>query len=165
MINSCTHPTPAGGLTVLATEGVVLAAGFCRADELAERLGPVHRTEVLINRRELGPITEAITAYLAGHVTAFDTLTIEQPGTPLQHEVWDVLRAIPAGSTTTYTALAASTTRPAAVRAAGTACGRNLVAPFVPCHRAVRRDGGLGGYYYGLDVKRWLLDHERRSTS
>ena len=53
--------------------------------------------------------------------------------------------------------------RPSATRAAGTACARNLVAPFVPCHRVVRSDGSLGGYYYGLDVKRWLLDLESRA--
>ena len=47
------------------------------------------------------------------------------------------------------------------MRAVGSACGRNLIAPFIPCHRALRSDGSLGGYYYGLDVKRWLLAHER----
>jgi methylated-DNA-[protein]-cysteine S-methyltransferase len=48
------------------------------------------------------------------------------------------------------------------VRAAGTACAVNLVAPIVACHRVVRSDGSLGGYYYGLNVKEWLLSHERR---
>jgi methylated-DNA-[protein]-cysteine S-methyltransferase len=48
------------------------------------------------------------------------------------------------------------------VRAAGSACARNLVAPFVPCHRVLRSGGTLGGYYYGLDAKRVLLAHEAR---
>jgi methylated-DNA-[protein]-cysteine S-methyltransferase len=78
--------------------------------------------------------------------------------------VWSGLREVPAGSTVTYTELAATTAKPRAIRAAGTACGRNLVAPIVPCHRALRSDGSLGGYYYGLDVKQWLLDHEATNS-
>jgi methylated-DNA-[protein]-cysteine S-methyltransferase len=71
------------------------------------------------------------------------------------------MRQIPPGETWSYAELAAKAGRPQAVRAAGQACARNLVAPFVPCHRVVRSGGSLGGYYYGLAVKRWLLDHER----
>jgi len=70
------------------------------------------------------------------------------------------MRTIPAGRTWTYARLAAEAGRPTAVRAAGSGCARNLLAPIVPCHRVVRSGGGLGGYFYGLDVKRWLLQHE-----
>jgi len=70
------------------------------------------------------------------------------------------MREIPAGQTWSYRDVAAKAGKPDAVRAAGTACGRNRVAPFVPCHRVVRSDGSLGGYGFGLDVKRWLLGHE-----
>ncbi|MEU4712555.1 MGMT family protein, partial [Micromonospora purpureochromogenes] len=55
--------------------------------------------------------------------------------------------------------------RPAAVRAAAAACARNAAALFVPCHRVLRTDGTLGGYRWGLDVKEWLLGHERRLTA
>ncbi len=70
------------------------------------------------------------------------------------------MRSIPPGQTWSYARLAAEAGRPTAVRAAGSACARNLVAPFVPCHRVVRSDGSLGGYAYGLDIKRALLAHE-----
>jgi len=159
----CTLDTPVGPLT-LVSEGEALAAGgFCPPDVLAARLTPAQR-EALRPRAELGPLTRAVAAYLAGQIDALDTIPVEQPGTQLQQEVWAALRAIPAGQVRTYTELAAATSRPDAVRAAGTACGRNLVSPVVPCHRAQRRDGSLAGYYWGLDVKRWLLAHEARSA-
>ena len=60
----------------------------------------------------------------------------------------------------TYTEFAALAGRPAAVRAAAQACARNAAALFVPCHRVLRTDGSLGGFRWGLPVKRWLLDHE-----
>ena len=64
------------------------------------------------------------------------------------------------GAPISYTVLAARAGIPGAARAAGAACAANLVAPVVPCHRALRSDGSLGGYYYGLARKEWLLRHE-----
>lgn len=154
-----TIETPAGPLTVLVNDDVAVAAGFTRPQELWDRLSPDVRRELVV-RDEVGVITKNLLRYLDGQLDALDDIPVAQPGTKLQQEVWDGLRAIPPGETRTYTELAAMTTRPRAVRAAGTACGRNLIAPMVPCHRALRADGSLGGYYYGLDVKRWLLAHE-----
>ena len=65
-----------------------------------------------------------------------------------------------AGAPVSYTEYAAKSGRPAAVRAAASACARNAAAMFVPCHRVLRNDGSLGGFRWGLPVKRWLLDHE-----
>lgn len=158
-IMASTIDTPAGPLSVLVDDDVVVAAGFADPDELWPRLAPPRR-RTLTHRSELGPITRGLARYLDGQLDALDDIGVDQPGTPLQHEVWAGLRAIPAGETRTYTELASMTSRPRAIRAAGTACGRNLIAPLVPCHRALRADGSLGGYYYGLDVKRWLLAHE-----
>ncbi len=163
MIDATTLDTPIGPLSILATDEVIVAAGFTDPDSLLERL-PVDRQGPMTIRDDLGPISKAVLAYFDGTISALDDLAIDQPGTDLQHQVWDGLRAIPAGETRTYTELAATTDNPRAVRAAGSACGRNLVAPMVPCHRALRSDGSLGGYYYGLDVKRWLLDHEARAA-
>jgi methylated-DNA-[protein]-cysteine S-methyltransferase len=75
---------------------------------------------------------------------------------------WGVLRTVEPGEPVTYTGYAALAGRPAAVRAAASACARNAAALFVPCHRVVRTGGGLGGFRWGTDVKRWLLDHEAR---
>ncbi|MGI9598574.1 MAG: methylated-DNA--[protein]-cysteine S-methyltransferase [Acidimicrobiales bacterium] len=171
MINACSYDTPVGKLTVLATgldadsndRPVIVAAGFCPATELWERL-PAGEQAELRSVDDLGPIHEPIERYLDGDVDALDEVEVAQKGTDLQQEVWDGLRAIPAGETRTYTELADGTSKPKAVRAVGSACGRNLIAPFVPCHRALRSDGSLGGYYYGLHVKRWLLDHEAKAN-
>ena len=85
---------------------------------------------------------------------------MSQPGTPSRQRLWAALRAVPPGRTVSYTQLAAQAGNPRAPRAAGAACAYNLIAPVVPCHRALRSDGSLGGYYYGLDRKTWLLRHE-----
>ena len=74
--------------------------------------------------------------------------------------MWAALRRIPAGTTTSYGALAAEIGRPAAVRAVGLANGANPVAIVVPCHRVIGADGSLTGYGGGLPRKRWLLAHE-----
>ena len=74
--------------------------------------------------------------------------------------MWKALRTIPIGETRTYSELAAIAGNPAAVRAAGSACGKNPVSIVIPCHRAQRTDGTLGGYAYGLDRKRALLARE-----
>jgi AraC family transcriptional regulator, regulatory protein of adaptative response / methylated-DNA-[protein]-cysteine methyltransferase len=88
-------------------------------------------------------------------------LPLDVRGTAFQEAVWAALRAVPLGETRTYTELAAIVGNPRAVRAAGSACGANPVAVLVPCHRAKRTDGSLGGYAYGLERKRALLDRER----
>jgi methylated-DNA-[protein]-cysteine S-methyltransferase len=71
-----------------------------------------------------------------------------------------VLRTVPPGQPLTYTEFALLASRPAAVRAAASACARNAAALFVPCHRVLRTGGALGGFRWGIDVKRWLLAHE-----
>ncbi len=81
-------------------------------------------------------------------------------GAPFQIKVWEALLAIPSGHITTYSEIAAHVGHPKAVRAVGTAVGRNPISWLVPCHRALRKSGGLGGYHWGLPVKRALLAYE-----
>ncbi len=81
-------------------------------------------------------------------------------GAPFQIKVWEALLAIPSGHVTTYTEIAQHIGRPRAVRAVGTAVGRNPVSWLIPCHRALRRDGALGGYHWGLPDKRAMLAWE-----
>ncbi len=85
-------------------------------------------------------------------------------GTPFQVRVWKALREIPAGERRTYSALATSIGSPNAVRAVGSACGQNAIAVLIPCHRVTRKDGGLGGYRWGLERKRALLANESKSS-
>ncbi len=88
-------------------------------------------------------------------------LAIDPHGTPFQHNVWNKLREIPPGETTTYTAVARSIGQPTAVRAVARACGANPLALVVPCHRVIARDGSLRGYRWGLERKQALLELEQ----
>jgi AraC family transcriptional regulator of adaptative response/methylated-DNA-[protein]-cysteine methyltransferase len=95
-----------------------------------------------------------------------DDLPLDLRGTPFQLQVWNALRSIPAGSTCTYGELAIRLGLPAgAARAVGTACGANPIALVIPCHRVLRANGDLGGYRWGLERKRALLDLERAEPS
>ncbi len=97
--------------------------------------------------------------YFAGARTQF-SLPLAPHGTAFQRQVWEALRPIPHGMTTSYGAIAASIGRPTASRAVGAANGQNPIAIIVPCHRVVGSTGALTGYGGGMDRKRWLLDHE-----
>lgn len=90
------------------------------------------------------------------------TLPLDIRGTAFQQRVWEALRAVPPGMTISYTELARRIGAPKAVRAVGSACAANVLAVAIPCHRAVRSDGSLSGYRWGLPRKRALLDAEAR---
>lgn len=104
--------------------------------------------------------------YVAGIVAGVEApatsgaIPVDVRGTAFQEAVWKALSEIPAGETRSYAQLAAAIGRPAAVRAVGSACGANPVAVLIPCHRALRSDGTLGGYAYGLGIKTELLKRE-----
>jgi len=101
--------------------------------------------------------------YFAGDLAALDEQPLRSLGTEFQCGVWNALRAIPAGETRSYAALAKSLRKPDAVRAVAAANGANPVAVFVPCHRVIAADGTLWGYGGGLPMKQWLLRHEGAS--
>ena len=161
-----TMPTPAGPLTIVVDdEGAVLASGWTTdPGELVHLVAPDLRGDgSLKERRDLGPVTGAAVRYLEGDVLAIDDIDVRQRSGPFRSHAWDLLRGVPPGAPVTYAELAAKAGRPAAVRAAAGACGFNAAALFVPCHRVVRTGGGMGGFRWGLDVKRWLLAHESGS--
>ncbi|MCL4105114.1 UNVERIFIED_CONTAM: hypothetical protein GTU68_018821 [Idotea baltica] len=81
-------------------------------------------------------------------------------GAPFQIKVWEALLQIPSGHVTTYSEIAQAIGSPRAVRAVGTAVGRNPISWLIPCHRALRKSGALGGYHWGLPVKRAMLAFE-----
>ena len=157
-----TMDTPAGPFTAIVDgDGAVLGSGWT-ADP-ADLLKVVHRTLRPTEVREvadLGPVSRAVRDYHAGDVTAIDGVPVRQVSGEFLAHAWDVLRTVPAGGPISYTDFATWAGRPAAVRAAAQACGRNSAALFVPCHRVLRNDGSLGGFRWGLAVKRWLLDFE-----
>lgn len=86
--------------------------------------------------------------------------TLHMIGAPFQIKVWEALLHIPSGHVTTYSEIATAIGHPKAVRAVGTAVGRNPISWLIPCHRALRKSGALGGYHWGLPVKRTLLAWE-----
>jgi methylated-DNA-[protein]-cysteine S-methyltransferase len=105
-------------------------------------------------------LSQGISRYFGGELTAIDDLPVETAGTAFQREVWHALRKIPCGKTISYGELAQRIGRPAAVRAVGLANGSNPVGVVVPCHRVIGSDGSLTGYGGGIERKRWLLAHE-----
>jgi methylated-DNA-[protein]-cysteine S-methyltransferase len=157
-----TVDTRLGPFTALvATDGSVLAAGWTTGpNTLLPLIHPGLRPDTVGRRADLGPVTTAIVAYHEGDLTAIDAIPVRQRSGEFLCHAWDVLRKVPAGEPVTYTEYAALSGRPAAVRAAASACARNAAALFVPCHRVVRTDGTLGGFRWGLPVKRGLLAHE-----
>jgi methylated-DNA-[protein]-cysteine S-methyltransferase len=157
-----TIETPEAPWSVVVDGDVVVASGFCGLEELVERL-PDGGASV-VRGEPVGPVADAARAYIAGDAGVLDAVQVRQPGGEFQQQAWTAMRGIPAGKTWSYAELATKAGRPSATRAAGTACARNMVAPFVPCHRVVRSDGSLGGYAYGLPVKRWLLSLEGGSS-
>jgi methylated-DNA-[protein]-cysteine S-methyltransferase len=155
--------TPTADLSLLAQDGTLIAAGFTGDPaSLQARLEPALRAAPLIPARggDLAWLEKPMRDYFAGDLTAPDGLPVRQPGGPGRQHMWQLMRAVPPGCALTYTELAALAGHPGAARAAGAACAANLIAPVIPCHRVLRSDGSLGGYYYGLPVKDWLLRHE-----
>jgi methylated-DNA-[protein]-cysteine S-methyltransferase len=104
-------------------------------------------------------VRRQLSEYFDGERVEFD-VPLAMAGTPFQRRVWDALREIPYGETTTYGELAQHVGRPSASRAVGLANGRNPIAVIVPCHRVIGSDGSLTGYGGGLERKRLLLDLE-----
>ena len=155
--------TRIGPLSLLAQGGRLIAGGFT-ADPAAmhARLAMPLRALPMepADPADLPWLAAPLARYFGGDLRALDAIPAYQPGPPSRQRLWAALRAVPPGHTVSYTRLAALAGNPRAPRAAGAACAYNLIAPVVPCHRALRSDGTLGGYYYGLDRKTWLLRHE-----
>jgi methylated-DNA-[protein]-cysteine S-methyltransferase len=138
---------PLGSFRAAAREGVVYAATFDLTPQ------PAHR--------DPWGVHDTLVAYFAGDVDALDRIAVEPDrGTTFQRDVWKRLREIPAGNPISYGELARRVGKPSASRAVGMANASNPIALIVPCHRVIRTGGALGGYGFGLDYKRWLLDHE-----
>jgi methylated-DNA-[protein]-cysteine S-methyltransferase len=158
--------TPDGPFVVLTENGFVIAAGWhADADRIRDRLSlddqPTQEALVATpSDPAVSFATDAVQAYYEGDFDAVNSVPVHHSGTELQRAGWARLRQIRPGEPLSYTGFAASLGRPGAVRAAANVCARNPTALFVPCHRVVRSDGSLGGFAWGLDVKRSLLARE-----
>lgn len=158
-IRWATAATDLGPILVAATD-----RGLCRVafdeDEAALR-ARFPKAEIVAGGAALADLLADVVAFVAGPGRPM-ALPIDVRGTAFQEAVWQQLTRIPPGETVSYAVLAARAGRPGAARAAGSACGRNPVGLVIPCHRAVRADGGPGGYAWGPERKAALLSRERR---
>ncbi|GAB2656640.1 methylated-DNA--[protein]-cysteine S-methyltransferase [Gordonia jinhuaensis] len=163
---TATVDTPDGPFTVVSFDGAVLASGWVADPEHLRRLiAPQIRPAQLVEDRQLGTITDAVARFYDGDASALEEVPVRQRGGPFIEHAWATLRSVPAGETVTYSQFAELAGRPAAIRAAASACARNAAALFVPCHRVLRIDGALGGFRYGLEVKKSLIDRESASAA
>jgi methylated-DNA-[protein]-cysteine S-methyltransferase len=150
---SCTHQSPVGVLT-LHSNGVALIGLAFETQRYPLPAHPPGEDKVLsLARRELD-------RYFAGALTTFSVATAPQ-GTPFQQKVWAALLTIPYGATRSYGEQAAAIGAPKAVRAVGSANGKNPISIIIPCHRVIGAAGALTGFGGGLERKRALLDLER----
>lgn len=130
-------------------------------DGLARELRTLFPDARLIgDNAELDGVLPRVSYFLETPSVAFD-LPLDIRGTTFQRRVWEALRQIPAGTTATYTEIAARIGQPGAVRAVARACAANVLAVAIPCHRVIRADGSLSGYRWGVERKRQLLHREQ----
>ena len=152
-------PTTLGLMLVAATDKGVCRLSFDEGEADLRARFP---------NAELVEGGEAFAALLGAVVAAVEApgdaahIPLDVKGTAFQEAVWRELRRIPPGETRSYAQIAAAAGNPNAVRAAGSANGANNVAVLIPCHRVIRSDGSLGGYAYGLEIKRKLLERESK---
>jgi AraC family transcriptional regulator of adaptative response/methylated-DNA-[protein]-cysteine methyltransferase len=146
---------------VAATEKGVCSVKLGHDAVWLERLLADEFSQAELSQQSLPEAKKAILNFISGE-SSLARVPLDIRGTVFQRRVWDELRRIPRGETRTYSEIAAAVGAPAAVRAVGSACGANPVALVVPCHRAVRRDGRLGGYAWGLARKKKLLALEKK---
>jgi AraC family transcriptional regulator of adaptative response/methylated-DNA-[protein]-cysteine methyltransferase len=120
------------------------------------------QARIIDGEQALDPVMAEVVDFIATPGQGLD-LALDARGTPFQQRVWRALRDIPAGSTASYGEVAERIGAPREAYAVGEACAANVIAVAIPCHRVVRKNGGLAGYRWGLRRKRTLLERERAS--
>ena len=149
MKTCCTIDTPVGPLRISEDSGAICAIEFTK-EALCPPETPLLQEAVL-----------QLEAYFGGKLQAF-SLPIRLEGTAFRLRCWEALRSIPYGETITYGEQARLIGKPQAMRAVGGANHHNPISIVVPCHRVIGADGTLTGYGGGLNVKAWLLAHEKK---
>lgn len=153
--------SPFGPAIVMGTEKGICGMGFAaemgEEAALTDLLSRWPKADFIEDPMMLRPWV--VQAFGAGD-GQIDTAPLFLIGAPFQIKVWEALLRIPSGQVTTYSEIAQAIGKPQAVRAVGTAVGRNPISWLIPCHRALRKSGGLGGYHWGLPMKRAMLAYE-----
>lgn len=153
--------TPFGRALVMGTDRGICAIAFAEevgeADALADLTGRWPQAQYV---EDPEPLRDWVAAAFSDGSGRRCEMSLHLIGAPFQIKVWEALLTVPSGHVTTYSEIARAIGHPRAVRAVGTAVGRNPISFLIPCHRALRKSGGLGGYHWGLPVKRAMLAWE-----
>ena len=152
--------SPFGEVLAMGTDRGLCGVAFSAEQGRDRTLGDMRgRWPDAVFREDRGAVTDWVAAAF-GRGERGGEVALHLIGAPFQIKVWEALMAIPSGHVTTYTEIARRIGNAKAVRAVGTAVGRNPISWLIPCHRALRRDGQLGGYHWGLPLKRAMLAYE-----
>lgn len=148
------YKSPVGTLKLTAHDNLLTGLTFINTEEAAQ-------PEVETNNPVLQQCISELDQYFAGNSFSF-AVPMQQAGTPFQQKVWKALEAIEPGKTISYMQLSKNLGDAKAIRAVGTANGKNNIAIIVPCHRVIGSKGDLVGYSGELWRKQWLLQHEAK---
>lgn len=163
LINRLT--TPLGPMFICATENGICLLEFVDRKMLETEFKDLQKrlnaNIITGENKHIKQAKKEILEYFEGTRKQFDT-QLETPGTDFQNSVWNCLKTIKYGMTSTYQQQAKKINNPKAIRAVASANGFNRVAIIIPCHRVIGKDGKLTGYGGGLERKKWLLDHEQK---
>lgn len=159
-ITFTSYMSPLGKIFVASSERGVCKISFSTdEDKFVHNVSSKFHSNVIRNDAGLHSVIELLDSYFGGK--PIKMLDLDLRGTAFQRRVWSEVSKIPYGKTRTYKEIACAIKRPKAWRAVGNAVGSNPVPLIIPCHRVVRSDGSLGGYAYGILLKRKLLEMER----
>jgi AraC family transcriptional regulator, regulatory protein of adaptative response / methylated-DNA-[protein]-cysteine methyltransferase len=150
-------------LVALSPQGVcAILFGDDPSDPMGEELRRRFPTaELIADDTTAGQLARQVARFVENPAAGLDLPPLDVQGTVFQQRVWRELREIPPGTTASYAEIADRIGVPGAARAVAQACGANRLALAIPCHRVVASDGSVGGYHWGVERKRALLDRER----
>lgn len=161
-LQSATIASPLGNILVVANGEQICSLDY---EDYRQRMMKLlqrrYRAFQLVPVSNPCEINNYLEAYFAGDSACLDSIPVNTGGTAFQQEVWQALRTIPPGTTTSYGELAGKLGRPTAYRAVGGANALNPIAIIIPCHRVIGANTTLTGYAGGLERKEWLLRHEK----
>lgn len=156
--------TPLGPMFICATENGICLLEFTDRKMLETEFKELRRllnAEILIGENQhIKQAKKELTEYFNGKRNRFE-VQLHTPGTDFQNQVWEALKGVPFGTTSTYQNQAIKLNKPKAVRAVASANGFNRISIIVPCHRIIGKDGNLTGYGGGIERKKWLINFER----
>ncbi len=160
-----TFSSPLGLIGIASTKKGLcrVKVGLANESDFKDSLQADYGRHPIKKPKALANVRSQMEMYFAGKCKKFTCPLDLSAGTDFQQQVWNKLLAIPYGKTWSYKCLAGAVKRPNANRAAGNANGKNRIPIIVPCHRVIRKNGGLGGYTGGTHIKQFLLDLEKEN--